>query len=354
MRPPQLLISIAPLKTALQRIRDGLEKGDVAILASGDPLFFGIGRTLITTFGREAVRIYPAVSSIQQMFARFAIPWDSAAFVSLHGRSHRNRLGKLLSHRLTAVLTDNTNRPETIAHEIERFVAGYPQQVTIHVAENLGMADERCSSGTPQDISTRTFGSLCCMLIVLPETPAVGSDVAFGLMERDIVHSRGLITKSEVRAAVLHALAIPANSVMWDVGAGSGSVGLEAARMQKDMLVYAIEKQAEQQQNIRRNQQKYGAINLRLIPGGAPEMLVGLPRPHTIFIGGSGGELARIISHCARELLPGGRIVVTAVIDTTLKEAPRLLHQAGLQVELRRIEVQRSSYPMRQQRLSIP
>lgn len=338
-------IPISPLTEAVAAIREGLAQGDVAVLASGDPLFFGIARMLIKEFGRQNVEIVPAVSSLQHAFARFRLPWDEAALVSLHGRRPRNLIGPLLAHPLTAVLTDQVNRPEVIARKLHEFTADSESDITIHVAENLGLEDERCVSGSAGEIAAARFGGLCCMVVVLSQTTTSVVPYNFGLCEEEISHSRGLITKSEVRAAALHALAIPADGVFWDVGAGSGSVGLEAARMCRDVVVYAVEKQQEQWRNIKENMRRYGIANLKLITGSAPEALTGLPRPDRIFVGGSGGNLALIIEHGAMALLPGGRMVVSAVLEKTADEAPRHLHRHGLQVELRRIAVERMGYP---------
>jgi len=342
---PGEIISMTPLGGAIERIRENLDQGDVAVLASGDPLFFGIGRRLIEEFGRERVKIYPAVSAIQHAFARFRLSWEGAVFVSLHGRNRENGLGMLLAHRVTAVLTDIVNRPEIIAGELLGFLGSNAARYTVHVGENLGMENERCVSGSLREIAGETFGGLCCLLLVRQPPPTEAAWSRFGLHEEMIVHSRGLITKDEVRAAALHALAVPANSILWDVGAGSGSVGLEAARMQRDILVYAIEKSEEQQHNILENTRKYDVLNLKLVKGEAPAMLTGLPRPHRVFIGGSGGNLQEIVHHCVQQLLPGGRMVVTAVLEKTLAEAPELMHRCGLAVEMSRIAVQRTSYP---------
>lgn len=339
------LIPITPLADAIEKISGRLSAGDVAVLASGDPLFFGIGRRLIDIFGRKTTRIYPAPSSLQHAFARFGIPWDDFSFVSLHGRNPENRVGILLGHAKTAVLTDNSHRPEIIARELLDFLGDEQSRYTIYVAENLGLDSERLTTGTLRDIADMQCGALSCMLLVRSENQTPGSQAVFGLTEEDIIHSRSLITKSEVRAAVLHALSIPAGSILWDIGAGSGSVGLEAARMHRDMLVYSIEKEPEQHLNIEANKKKYDAVNVKLIKGEAPEKLRGLPRPHRVFIGGSGGNLAEIVKVCTEELPSAGRIVITAVLEKTCREAPELLYNSGFRVEMRRIEVQRRRYP---------
>jgi precorrin-6Y C5,15-methyltransferase (decarboxylating) len=133
--------------------------------------------------------------------------------------------------------------------------------------------------------------------------------------------------------------------VLWDVGAGSGSVGLEAARLCPGLQVFAIERQDEQVENIHKNRQKFQAWNLQIIQGSAPDALAGLPAPDRVFIGGSGGQLSAIIGHAAERLSPGGRIVVNAVLEKTAQEAPAHLHEQGLTVSLSEIKVVRRHYP---------
>lgn len=193
-------------------------------------------------------------------------------------------------------------------------------------------------------LASEAFGSLCCMILVRHRGHTC-SQPRFGLSEDDIDHSRGLITKKEVRAAVLHALAIPDNGILWDVGAGSGSIGLEAARLYPDLLVYSVERSTEQHENIQSNKKKYEILNLKLIKGEAPEKLHNLPRPDRVFVGGNGGNLGEIIERSCEQLQDDGRLVVTAVIDKTYKEAPAHMKRCGLRVEMTRIEVTRISYP---------
>ena len=158
-------------------------------------------------------------------------------------------------------------------------------------------------------------------------------------------HSRGLITKDEVRAAGLHKLRLPDKGVLWDVGGGSGSVSLEAARMCPELAVYIIERKIEEQENIRNNIITYNACNMHLIKGEAPDALAGLPAPDRVFIGGSGNRLDTIIELAASKLSASGRIVVNAVLKKTAEQAPSLLHRQGLQVETATLSVTRTRYP---------
>jgi precorrin-6Y C5,15-methyltransferase (decarboxylating) len=338
------IVSITPLDAAISTILKRLDSGNVAVLATGDPLFFGIGKRLIDIFGADNTTVFPAPSSVQYTFSRFGISWDDSSFLSLHGRNEPNFVGTILAHRKIAILTDGRNRPEIIASALYQFLGEDEHDLTLYVAENLGMHNERLVTGTLQEIANNRFGSLCCMLAVRQPT-LNGGLPNFGLSEDDITHSRGLITKSEVRAAAIHALRVPANAILWDVGAGSGSVSLEIARMIPDALVYSIERNTEQHENILANKRKYNVINQKLVKGLAPESLYGLPAPHRVFIGGSGGNLSEIIEYCSNQLHPGGRIVVTGVLEKTCREAPEYMYHAGLKVDTRRIQVQRNMYP---------
>jgi precorrin-6Y C5,15-methyltransferase (decarboxylating) len=344
---PQPVIDIAPVAAMLGRVAEALSAGDVAVLASGDPLFYGVGRTLIDQFGPERVAVHPALSAVQLACARFRTPWDDLALVSLHGRTAQNLSGRILRHPKAMLFTDGRNSPDRVATELlaaltacedrERIAA-----IRIRVAENLGLADERLTSGTLGEIAATTFRPLNMMLIEQPPQPAVPP---FGLREDEIVHSRGLITKDEVRAATLHRLRLPSTGVLWDIGGGSGSVSLEAARLCPELAIRTIEKKPEEQANIRANIRRYGAYQIQLVCGEAPEVLAGLPAPDRIFIGGSGQRLEAIIETAVERLADGGRIVINAVLEQTAATALDCLTRLGLRVSAATLAVTRRPMP---------
>ncbi len=343
------IIPIAPVAQTLATVAERLVEKDVAVLASGDPLFFGIGRTLIAKFGAERVVVHPALSSLQAACARFGEPWDDIFILSLHGREAAGVAARVMAHDKVFCFTDRVNSPEMVARTVlevckgigdDQLAAGY----TVFVAENLGQDDERITCGTLTEIAGKGFADLNVMLLKKP-AGAVKSKIAFGLREEEIDHSRGLITKSEVRAATLHQLRLPRSGVLWDVGAGSGSVGLEAARLCPGLQVFAIERNPMELANIRANCRKFAVYNLTVIAGEAPAALAGLPDPDRVFVGGSGGNLAEIVNHAASRLPVNGRLVVNGVIDKTKTEAPPLMHEAGLTVTISEIVVQRQRFP---------
>jgi precorrin-6Y C5,15-methyltransferase (decarboxylating) len=340
------LIPIAPVQDALQQAARFLTEGDVVVLASGDPLFFGIGRTLLHFFGHDRIAIYPALSSMQLAFSRFKIPWDDAKFLSLHGRTACN-LATLLIHDKVFLFTDLTSSPDRIAKSLlTECGSGINTEYVVHVAENIGLDNEKLHTGTLAEIAEQTFDPLNVMILIKTSpSPMIPS---FGLTEEEITHSRGLISKSEVRAASLHALRLPRQGVFWDVGAGSGSVGLEAARLFPELQVMAVEREEEQIKNIQKNRERFQAWNLKHFHGSAMAILKDLPSPDRVFIGGSGGQLRDIIDQAAERLRPGGRIVVNAVLEKTAQEAPAYLHAQGLAVTLSEIKVNRRHYPEQQ------
>ncbi|MBU0961611.1 MAG: precorrin-6y C5,15-methyltransferase (decarboxylating) subunit CbiE [Proteobacteria bacterium] len=341
--PPH--IPVVPLDTALQRIKDSLQDGDVTVLASGDPLFFGIGRKLISVFPEVEIQITPALSSMQLAFSRFQIPWDDAHFVSLHGRPSENLSAVLLRWPKVFVLTDRHNSPTMIArYLLKECVKEKSTEIEVHVGENIGFESERLVSGNLEAIAAQHFVDPNVMILV-NRCPFLQTAPCFGLQESEIQHSRGLITKNEVRAASIHALRLSRDGVFWDVGAGSGSVGLEVARLFPELRVLAIEKEEGQWRNIETNRKRFAAWNLELVKGMAPEVLHDLPDPTRVFVGGSGGNLEQILDLCVARLLPGGIVVVNAVIEKTATQAPEILYRRGLEVEVRELVVQRFSYP---------
>ncbi len=334
------VIPIAPVSEMLNQVEKALEHGRVAVLASGDPLFFGIGRTIIDRFGPDSVNIYPALSSMQHACARFKIPWDDMEFLSLHGRAMEDVAGTILRNRKTLIFTDHRNSPDSIARllvlRLSCCLSTECPEITVHVAENLGLPEERLVSGTPEEIASCSFAPLNIMMVILNPAPEGQASETqrplLGLTEDEIAHWRGLITKDEVRAVTLHRLRLPERGCLWDVGAGSGSVSIEAAGLAKGLCIYSIEKDEKQQYNIIKNIKKFGYWNINLIKGEAPAILLSLPAPHRIFIGGSGGRIDEIIEVCAERLVKGGRMVLNAVLSETAQLAPKAMKQAGLTV----------------------
>lgn len=343
--PDKQTIAITPLASALPAIREALTKGDVGVLASGDPLFFGIGRCLIDEFGPEQVEVHPALSSMQEAMARFKLSWDDAALISLHGRTCHHVPGLLLGRAKSVVFTDKSHTPAALARKLIDYlglIEAYEllDGCRIMVAENLGSKEERIYRGRLQDTAGGRFSDLSILCLLRPDRD---EKPRFGLTESDLAHSRGLITKDEVRAVTLHRLSLPQCGVFWDVGAGSGSVSIEAARMNPDLTIYAIERKEEELANIKTNIRNHGCFNVVPVPGQAPDVLPGLPDPQRVFIGGNGGQLAEIVGEAACRLPKGGMLVANAVIGKTARQAPELMRAAGLATRISTLNVTRTT-----------
>lgn len=342
-------LPISPLAPALASIRQALVSGDVGVLASGDPLFFGIGRMLLKEFGVEQLVVLPALSTMQEACARFTLPWDDMKMVSLHGRKTLHASGLLLGSEKTFVFTDRQNTPAHLAQQLIAYLELIEDepllaQCRVHVAENLGATDERLFSGTLAAAATQDFAELNVLIVTRP--PVAAEDIPmFGLTEKEIAHSRGLITKDEVRGVTLHTLRLPRTGVLWDIGAGSGSISVAAARMHPDLTIFAVDQHPEAFANVKKNIRQFGCYNIIPIQGEATEVLNSLPDPDRVFVGGSGGKLAAIIGQAADRLPSGGRMVVNGVIGATVAEAPQCMARHGLQVDLTRVQIERATFP---------
>lgn len=340
--------NISPVQQAIEAIKIKLQSGNVAVLASGDPLFYGIGKRLLSALPEESIEFHPAISSIQKGAALFKTHWDDASILSLHGRNHPHIPGLILQHPKCILLTDTKNSPDKICREIQDYLSliegeEIALKVSVMVAENIGLADQRLFSGDLTECAAETFSPLNVMLIQNHCVKSNNFPAYLGLTEEEVVHSRGLITKSEVRAATLHQLRLPKAGVLWDVGAGSGSISIEAARCHPELTIFAIEHKEEEIDNIKTNIRKFGCYNVIPVFGKAPESLIHLPAPDRIFVGGSSGTLPAITEIADSRLGASGRIVINGVIEKTIKEAPELLAQCNFSVETTTLHVTRTN-----------
>ncbi len=331
------------------RARLNSVKTHIILLASGDPMFFGIGRRVLGEFGYDTVDIIPDLSSLQVASSRIKIPWDDAFFLSLHGgpdplkKRHLPYIlddipSLLIRYRKLAILTDSVNNPSRIAETLECFSKD-EDPVTIHVCERLGYDDERIIIGTPDEIKNISFREPNIVIVILKDHTVETSPV-FGLTENEIEHTRGLITKDEVRAVTVHKLRLPSKGVVWDVGAGSGSVSLEIAGISPSLKVYAIEKDACEINNLKTNIKRLRRWNVIPVEGEAPHVFGGLEKPGRVFIGGSGGRLEEIILQISG-IMAEGVIVINATILENMNTAVKILKESDFDVDLTVLNVSR-------------
>ena len=308
-------------------IRAALDEGlSVVVLATGDPLCHGIAAYLASRLCVDVIEVIPNVSTLQLACARLCLPWQDMRFASVHSRdagewvagappSHGlyGLLRDLRQHDRLAVLTSPANSPDRIARML--VTEGLDKDWEMAVAERLCQPQERVVSGFSIQAATQmTFADL--NVVLLWRTTLRVSPVLFGLPDASFVQrhpEKGLITKNEVRAVSLARLQLRQDSVVWDIGAGSGAVGLEAARLCSMGHVYAIEKNADDCANVLQNRRALGISNHSLVHGKAPDGLADWADPDAVFIGGSGGELAALIQLVLQRLRPGGWLVMNFV-----------------------------------------
>jgi len=310
----------------------------VVVLATGDPLCHGIAAYLAAHLCVEAIEVLPNVSTLQLACARLCLPWDEMKFVSVHGRdagewqagappSHGlyALLRALQQHDRLAVLTSPANSPDRIARML--LAEGLGEDWELAVAERLCQPQERIVSGlSTAAIAQQRFADLN-VLLLWRRSPRRWP-VLFGQADASYAQrqpERGLITKQEVRAVSLARLQLRQDSVVWDIGAGSGSVGLEAARLCSLGHVYAIEKNAEDCALVQHNRRAMGIGNHSLTQAKAPEGLADWPAPDAVFIGGSGGELRGLIALALQRLRPGGWLVMNFVTLENMASAVEAL-----------------------------
>jgi precorrin-6Y C5,15-methyltransferase (decarboxylating) len=314
----------------------------VVVLATGDPLCHGIASYLAARLCVEALEVLPNVSTLQLACARIGLVWQDAKIVSVHAKDAGEwSVGAPPSHGLYAlaqalrhhdrllVLTSPDNTPDRIARLL--LAEGQGADVHLAVAERLQTADERVWADlAPEDAAQRTFADP--NVVLLWRTTPRANPVRFGLADSAYQQrqpDKGLITKQEVRAVSLARLQLRGDSVVWDIGAGSGSVGLEAARLCPQGHVWAIEKNDADVEIARRNQRAFHVSNHTLVQGKAPEHLDGWPDPDAVFVGGSGGKLGELITLILRRLRPGGTLVMNFVTLENLATATQALAAAG-------------------------
>jgi precorrin-6B C5,15-methyltransferase / cobalt-precorrin-6B C5,C15-methyltransferase len=314
-------IVIGDVDACVERLRARGPKEQVVVLATGDPLCFGMGATLIRRLGREQVTVVPAISSVQVAFARAGVPWDDARILSAHGRPLAPVVPHALDARTSAIFCGPDNPPQRVA---QALIDGGMEDCRCVVAEQLGGPVERVVDASLSEVARGHFNPLS-VLIVDRDSGAKGSvassaaPVAFGRPEAEFSHAGGMITRAEVRAVGLSLLQPGGAGVIWDVGAGSGSIGIEAAALAPGARVYAVERDPEQLQHLRANVAAAGRGAVEVVAGGAPEALNALPDPDRVVIGGHGGSLGEILGVVRARLRPGGRVVAHfATLDGVL------------------------------------
>ena len=311
----------------------------VVILASGDPNLFGIARFLLRNLPKERIEILPNVTSVQYAFAQIKEPWDDAIFVSVHGRGLKGTIDRIVAAEKAAVLTDEKNTPAVIAAELlARGAEGY----VVWLCESLGLADEKFTRTDVKGLIELPAAPLNIVIFIKVWEPTLQQYPLLGIHDDEFASVKKLITKQEVRAVTLAKLALQDDLILWDIGAGSGSVSIEASNLLPNGKLFAIEKNPQALLHLRDNLKKFVARNVQLVEAYAPEGLEGLPDPDRVFIGGSGGNLEEIINFIDKRLKAEGVIVLNAVTLDTLTKSVEFFEDHGYLLEIVCINVART------------
>lgn len=388
---------IAGLMAAVDRNRRaGLRQ---TVLCSGDPLFFGLGASLVKALGPQALVLHPGISSLQAAAALLGLPWEGVRAVSLHGRASRLPLAwALMDGGPVFVLADAANGPGPLAAWMKE--RGLDCRA-LHVLEDLRLEEGGVSAGRVVRLRLdqalhfeRDQGAAparACRRVMLIEPLPERDRPLLGLDDAAIAHERGLLTKQPVRAAALAALGVAPGHVIWDLGAGSGALAVEAALLARRGQVFAVERKPGRLRLIAENRQRFGAANLEIVPGELPDCLPDCPAdclpdclpgggtrggqyepgaeegsakeagreaafsearivpplPDGIFLGGGlGGPKARgeeTLRRAYAALKPGGRLVAACVLLGSLELARSVLSGLGARVSVTSLQAAQSS-----------
>jgi precorrin-6Y C5,15-methyltransferase (decarboxylating) len=333
------------LPAVVEKLRANLGRRRLAIVASGDPLFYGTARYLCEKVGAEHFEVMPHVSSMQLAFARIKESWEEADLTDLSARSLDDAIDNNRTAETVGLFTSDRYHPGRVAAELLGRGIDY---FTAYVCENLGGKDERITRGDLAYIRDMTFDPLNILILKRkpnrPDRPRAAQLRRFGNPDEVFAQTRpktGLITQAEVRAIALSQLDLHPGDVFWDVGAGSGSVAIEAAGQVAPGPAYAIEQDPADYHLIVANAETFGVTNVKPVSGTAPEVFASLPAPDAIFVGGNGGEVARLLEASFAALRPGGRLVTNVGTVEMLTATYAVLKRLGGGVEVLLVNLSR-------------
>lgn len=310
---------------------------NVCVLASGDPFLHGVGATLLRHVGIDQVEVVPASSAFSLAAARLGWALQDTETISLHGKAISRLRPLLHPGRRLLCLTSDAAAPAEIAAFVHRLGFG-PSRMT--VLEALGGPQERIRTSSASGFDLPGMRALNVVAIEAASGPAARPLPLVPGLPDDLFDNDGQLTKREIRALTLSALAPRRGELLWDIGAGAGSVAIEWMLADPSCRAVAIEANAARAARIRANAEALGVPDLGVVEGVAPSALSGLPAPDAIFVGG-GGSAPGVLDAALEALKPGGRLVANAV--TLEMEAVLLARHTSLGGELARIALSRAA-----------
>ena len=333
---------------------DTLDDEHVVVLAAGDPLFYGVAHYLFDRLGKDRFEVLPHVSTMQLAFARVKESWEDAFLTDFNFFDIHDVLDTIRRAEKVGLFTSEAMPPYKVARVmLDANVDGF----TAYVCENLGSPNERVTLVELAELAELVdleFTPLCVMILMRkPGVPdAVNENLPrrlFGNPDDAFLQSkpkRGLLTPAEIRSMALAEMNLQSAKVVWDIGAGSGSVSIEAAQLAANGTVYAIELDPEDHELIKSNVARFGVKNLVPVLGRAPDAWRELPNPDAIFIGGNGHEISAMVEAAAERLRAGGRLVATLGGIDNLASTHRLLQKLDPNVNIWMINLARGTYQL--------
>ena len=334
----------------LQQALSELPDKPTVMLATGDPLFYGIARFLTETIGKDRFEVVPHVSSMQLAFARVKESWDDAYLSNLATQPLDRVVDNVRTAERVGLFTTESITPAVVASALLDRRIDY---FTAYVCENLGTPDETVTQGDLESIKSQTFSALNVMVLVrrqgAADRPSGGKQRLFGNPDDLFLQSRpkrGLLTPSEVRCIALSELELQRDSIVWDVGAGSGSLAIEAAQIASSGKVFAIEMDAEDYGLMIENAKMFDVPALAPVHGQAPDAWKDLPDPDAVFVGGSGRYVPDLVSNAITRLKPGGCLVVTVASPDNLVAVQSVIEKSGMRSDIRMVNIARGQYQL--------
>lgn len=297
-------------------LKDQTRDKRAAILLSGDLGFYSGARKLSEKLTGE-VLFFPGISSAVYFAAKIHSSWEDMKLLSAHGK-HANLIGEIRRNPKVFALLGTSDGIASLARKLEYYEMS---EVTLYSGENLGYPEEKIKSGPPKDFLRYEASPLSVVCIFNPHPVPRRAP---GIPDEEFLRDKVPMTKEEVREVSVSKLSLTENSIVYDIGAGSGSVSIEMADLALEGRVYAIEKKALALDLLEQNKKKFAADNMEIISGTAPEALSELPPPTHAFIGGSSGRLADILK-ILLEKNPEVRLVINCITLETLSEALKAL-----------------------------
>jgi len=309
----------------------------VSILVSGDVGFFSLAKTLEQKLAGCEVKRLPGISSLVYFAAQLHMPWEDAKVISRHGRNN-NLVQAVQENSKVFVLAGGKNNASTLCTELLEAGLG---QVEVFVGENLSYQQEKITTGTAEELAKKNFSPLSVLFILNNRMQAVVQN-AIGIADKEFIRAKVPMTKEEVRIISLAKLKVTTAATVYDIGAGTGSCSVELARQAREGCVYALEKNPQALELLQQNKAKFACRNLTIVPGAAEDNIAALPAADYAFIGGSGGQLERLLDILYAKN-PVVRVVINAITLETLEQTVAYYRKkAGYQLSIINVTISRS------------